>query len=170
MIDPNLPVFGAAEDLLLGIFREYFQGKDVTVTSEFSEGLALPAVVARADRRSGTTSFQTKDARFLRPVIISVSTIASGADADLLASQLSEATKLALLQAQLTQQVVPNAGYISYIENSTPPTRVSDWQTSTAVVQYASLPKGATRYEAVYRLMIRPPEQITINNPFVASQ
>lgn len=168
-MDPNIePAFGPIEDLVLQVFRRYFASvPEVTVYTEFSEDMQLPAIVARADRRSGITAFHTTtDDRFLKPSVIAVSTIAGGPNADEDASHLAEACRLALRRAQMEQWVIPKVGHISVVDNSTPATRVSDWATSTAVVQYASLPKGAARYEGIFRLLVRPPIGGT-NNPFL---
>ena len=164
----DVPDFGPVEDLLLGIFRRYFAGMDVEIDTEFHEGMGLPAIVARADRRSGTVAFSSPDDRFMKPQVISVSAICEGPNADADASHLIEAARIALRVAEQQQWVVPFVGHIAHIENSTPAARASDWATSTGVVQYASLPKGATRYEAIFRLMLRPPKGGS-RNPFIAS-
>lgn len=162
------PDFGPIEDLVLGIFRRYFASHpEVYIDSEFSESMPLPAVIARADRRSGITAFHsTTDDRFLKPAVIAVSTFCIGPNADSDSSHLAEACRLALRQALREQWVIPGAGHLALVDNSTPATRVSDWATSTAVVQYASLPKGAARYEGIYRLLVRPPVGGS-NNPFL---
>jgi hypothetical protein len=162
------PDFGPIEDLIKQIFERYFATvPNVHVYTEFSEGMQMPAVIGRADRRSGITAFHsTTDDRFLKPAVIAVSAFADGINADEEASQLAEACRLALRRAQMEQWVIPGIGHISVVDNSTPATRTTDWATSTAVVQYASLPKGAARYEGIYRLLVRPPVGGT-NNPFL---
>lgn len=165
------PDFGAAEDLLLGIFRRYFADHpEVTITPEFYEGMPLPAVIARADRRSGTTAFHTTtDDRFMKPIVCAVSAICEGPNADKEASQLIEACRLGLRRAHIQQWVVSGVGHIALVDNSTPATRVSDWATSTAVVQYASLPQGAVRYEGIFRILVRPPVGGS-GNPFLPAE
>lgn len=162
------PAFGPVEDLLLQIFRRYFASHpEVHVYSEFEIGMAVPAVVGRADRRSGITAFHTTtDDRFLKPAVIAVSAFCDGPNADDDASHLIEACRLALRRAHLEQWVIPGVGHIALVDNSTPATRTTDWATSTAVVQYASLPKGMARYEGIFRLLIRPPVGGT-KNPFL---
>jgi hypothetical protein len=171
MIHEAEPAFGPVEDLMLGVLRRYFATvPSVYVTSEFHEGLLLPAVIARADRRSGTTAFHsTTDDRFMKPVVVAVSAICDGPNADKDASDLAEACRLGLRRAHMEQWVIPGVGHIAVLDNSTPATRVSDWATSTAVVQYASLPKGAVRFEGIYRILVRPPVG-GVENPFLPAE
>lgn len=171
MIDPS-PDFAPVEDLLLGVFRRWFAGLDVYVGAEFTKEMPLPAVISRADRRSGLQAFHsTSDDRFQRAVVISVSVFCdgpthSGLNADRQGGQLAESCALALRHAFSEQWVVPGAGHIAFVDQTIPFTRVTDWQTSTSVVQYASLPDGMVRYEAIYRILIRPPVEGS-GNPFL---
>lgn len=167
MSTAHIPIFGSADELLLGIMREFFDGKGVHVGTLFSAGLEPPMVIVRRERRSGTTGLLVGDDRYLQPAICSVNTITSGVDADELGEELQEACRIAIRQAQLFQTVIPGAGSINRIENSIPPSRVSDWATSNGPVQYAQLPKGHVRYESVYRLLLRPPSQTLVSNRYV---
>jgi hypothetical protein len=160
------PVFGSADELMRQLFENFFAGMDIHVYTTFSEHMQTPAIVARRDRRSGTLALHSKDDRFMQPVIMMVSTVTSGVDADEEGEELQEMCRYAIRQAQQRQLSFPGAGSIAVMEASTHPAKVSDWQTSTSVVQYASLPKGAIRYEAIFRLLIRPPAQSTITNRF----
>lgn len=160
------PVFGSVDELLRAIFKAFFKDQDVHVYTTFSEHMMTPAIVARRDRRSGTLALHSQDDRFLQPAIVMVSTIAEGPDADEICEELQEMCRYALRWAQQNQLSFPNCGSIAVMEASTHPAKVSDWQTSTTVVQYASLPDGAMRYEAIFRLLIRPPQQDTITNRF----
>lgn len=167
----NLPVFGSVNDLLTGVLRAYFAGQDVHIGTLLSEGLTdnhKPVIIARRDRRSGGNTASSSDDRFYRSTIIAVETLTYGADADDDGEMLQEAVNRALRAAQQSQLVIPDGGSISAIENSTDPARVSDWATSTGVVQYASLPKGWVRYESIYRIIVRPPLQGTAINPFIS--
>lgn len=167
MIVPNqAPIFGSIDELLRVVFTQFFAGQNVHVYTLFSENMMLPAIVARRDRRSGTLALATKDDRFMESAIIMVSTITDGADGDEMGEELQEMCRYALRQAQQMQLDIPGCGHIAVLEGSTHPAKVADWQTSTSVVQYASLPKGAVRYEAIYRLLVRPPDQATITNRF----
>ena len=165
----TIPTFGSTDDLMLGIFRAYFASKpEIHIGTLFTEGLPQPIVIVRRERRSGTASVDVHDDRFLQPAIVSVNTITDGADADSLGEKLQEACRKAIREAQQNQLVIPGCGHISEITNAIEPSRVSDWATSTGVVQYASLPKGSVRYESVYRLVISPPkDQSQVNNPFI---
>jgi hypothetical protein len=167
MSDVFIPVFGSTDELLLHLLQDFFEGQDIHIGTLFSEEIDPPMIIARADRRSGSIAQDVSDDRFLQPVIVSVSTITSGVDADEIGEELQEAVRVCLRQAQLKQTVVPNGGYISRITNATPPSRVSDYATSTGVVQYASLPSGWVRFESVWRLILRHPPQSTITNRFL---
>ena len=165
----TIPVFGSVDDLLLTLFRDFFAGhEELHIGSLFTEGLEPPIVIVRRERRSGTASIDADDDRFIQPAIISVNTITSGPDADALGEELQEACRIAIREAQQNQTYFPGLGSISAITNAIEPSRVADWATSTGVVQYASLPKQWARYEAVYRLLIRPPDQATVSNRYVA--
>lgn len=165
--ETNLPIFGSAEELLLGILRKFFEGKGVHVGTLYSPGLEPPVVMVRRERRSGSVGLRDYDDRHLQSAIISINTITSGIDADELCEELQEACRFAIREAQQNQTTIPGAGHISLIESSIMPSRVSDWATSTGVVQYAALPKGWVRYESVYLLLIRPPDQSLVNNRFI---
>lgn len=160
------PYFGSVDDLVRKIFEGFFTGQNIHIYTTFSENMMTPAIVARRDRRSGTLALQSRDDRFMEPAIVMVSTITDGADADEQGEELAEMCRYALRRAQQLQLSIPDCGSIAVLSVSTHPAKVSDWQTSTAVVQYASLPKNAVRYEFIVRLLVRPPNQSTISNRF----
>ncbi|MDR6794371.1 hypothetical protein J2X12_002892 [Pseudarthrobacter oxydans] len=162
----TVPVFGSANKLVLKIMREFFVGQDIHIGSLFTEDMPTPAIICRAERRSGTVGHDPADGRYLKPVIISINTITSGLEAESDGHDLQEMCRVALIEAQLKQAAYTNLGHISNIENSTVASKVSDWATSTGVVQYAALPKGAVRYESIFRLIIRPPTSGGVNNRF----
>jgi hypothetical protein len=167
MLTPeHTPYFGSVDELIREVFTQFFQGQDVNVYTIFSENMQTPAVVARRDRRSGTLALASRDDRFMQPAIVSITTITDGVDADEEGEELAEMCRYALRQAQQLQVSIPGCGSIAVLEVSTHPAKVSDWQTSTSVVQYASLPKNAVRYEFIVRLLVRPPAQETITNRF----
>lgn len=161
------PQFGSIETLCQEIFRSFFHGQNIQIETLYTEGMQTPIIVARQDRRSGTLELHSNDDRFLTPVIVSVNTITMGVNADDDASDLQRACRYALRQAQQLQVNIPGGGSIAVLEVSTQPAKANDWQTATSVVQYASLPKEAVRYEAIYRMLIRPPDQSTITNRFM---
>jgi hypothetical protein len=162
----NLPVFGSTDGLLMAIFREFFAGQDIQIGTLFVEGIEAPAIIARRERRSGNGERGSGDDRYLEPAVVSINTLTSGLEAESDGYALQEMCRIALRQAQLEQKTYPGLGHISKIENSTAASRVSDWATSTGIVQYATLPKGVSRWEANYRLLIRPPVSGSVNNRF----
>jgi hypothetical protein len=163
----DLPVRGSTDELLLHILQDFFAGQGIHIGTLFTDELKPPMIIARAERRSGTIADVVGDDRYLHPAIISISTITSGVDADEVAEELQEACRLALREAQQKQTVYPNGGSIARITNASLPVRVSDYATSTGIVQYASLPTGHVRYESIWRLILRPPPQSTITNRFL---
>ena len=165
MYEPT-PYFGSVDELLREIFTKFFQDQDVHVYTTFQENMKTPAIIARRDRKSGTLALSTRDDRFMQSAIVMISTITDGPDADEMGEELQEMCRYALRQAQQLQVSIPGCGTIAVYQESMHPSKVADWQTSTSVVQYASLPKNAVRYETVARLLIRPPAQDTITNRF----
>ena len=160
------PHFGSVDELVREILTNFFASQDVHVYTTFSENMQTPAIIARRDRKSGTLALATKDDRFMQSAIIMISTITDGPDADEMGEELQEMCRWALRQAQQMQVSIPGCGSIAVLEESMHPAKVADWQTSTSVVQYASLPKNAARYETIFRLLVRPPNPDTITNRF----
>lgn len=160
------PHFGSVDELLRHVFESFFQGQNVHVYTTFQENMQTPCIIARRDRKSGTMALATRDDRFMQSAIIMVSTITDGPDADEMGEELAEMCRYALRQAQQLQVSIPGCGSIAVLQESIHPSKVSDWQTSTSVVQYASLPKNAVRYESTFRILVRPPAQDTITNRF----
>lgn len=170
MVETNILHFGPVEDLALTILRDYFKDADVNVASVFREDMRLPAVVARQDKKSGTSNVYATDPRFNRVSLVSIDVICEGPDADQDAPMLHEAVKDAFMRAWFDQTTVEGVGYIQKIENIGTPSRSSDWATSTGVVQYASLPQGAVRYDNTMRIFIRPDQtqsRVRKLNPFL---
>lgn len=166
----QIPIFGSTDELLLKLLQDFFAGHDIHIGTLYSEETSPPMIIARADRRSGAERGGLEDDRFLHPALVSISTITSGIDADEVGEELQEAIRICLRQAQMNQTVVPNGGSISRITNTSAPVRVSDYATSSSIVQYASLPTGHVRYESIWRILIRPPQQDTITNRFLTPE
>lgn len=166
----TIPTFGSVDDLMVAVFKDFFTGQEIHIGTLFSSALTPPIIIVRRERRSGQASIDSEDDRFIQPAIVSVNTITSGPDADQLGEELQEACRIAIREAQQNQVMIPGSGSISAITNSIEPSRVSDWATSTGVVQFASLPKGWSRYESVYRFLIRPPDQTQVTNRYVPSR
>lgn len=167
MTETPLPVFGAVEDLLLGILRPFFAGTDAKVEAAYYEGMQLPTVIPLHARRSGGVTYQGADQAFTEASLIEVNTICEGPEADMQNAELQEACRHALLLAQRKQLVVPGVGVLNRIQASTKATRQTDWATATGLVQYATLPAGAIRYEAVYKLLLRPDPNASTTNRYL---
>lgn len=173
----SYPAFGPVHRLGLAIVRDWLEGVThdgvpIKVGSRIPADMSdkLPFVMVRADRRSGGQTRQSGDERFLRSSLLSIETFTVGVNAENDGYALQESIRLALWQAWRNQVTVPDAGSISTIISSSDAALVSDYATSTGVVQYASLPKNAARTEQIFQIFIRPPRQDTIVNPFIPSQ
>lgn len=163
------PAFAPVHRIGLHVIRDWFAGMDVTVGSRIPADMsdALPLVMVRADRRSGGETRRADDERFLRSNLLTIETFTTGLNAENDGYDLQESIRLALLSAWRNQVNVPDGGSISSITTTSQASLVSDYATSTGVVQYASLPKGAARTESIYQLYVRPPNQATISNRFI---
>ena len=171
------PAFGPVHRLGVRVIRDWFagiehDGRPVTVgtriPSDMSE--AIPFVMVRSDRRSGKETTRSRDERFLKASLLSIETFTTVVNAENDGYDLQESCRLALWNAWHEQISIPDGGSIAHIVSSSEAALVSDYATSTGVVQYASLPKNAARTEAIYQLFLRPPVQDTIVNPFIPSQ
>jgi hypothetical protein len=161
------PHFGSVDELVREILTQFFAGQQVYIYTTFQENMQTPAIIARRDRKSGTLALATRDDRFMQSAIVMVSTLTEGPDADEMGEELQEMCRYALRQAQQLQVSIPGCGSIAVLNESIHPSKVADWQTSSSVVQYASLPKNAARYETIFRLLVRPPNPDTVTNRFM---
>ena len=161
MPDSVYPAFGSPQRLVLYVLREWFKDTDyglhiATLMPNDFDG-RLPFVLVRSNQRTGNEGVRSADERFMRTVSIGIETITTGLNAENDGYELQESCRLALLWAQREQLTIPGVGSIASFIRSNDISRVSDYATSTGVVQYASLPKGAVRHEAIYQMMMRPP-------------
>ncbi|MFI2673901.1 hypothetical protein ACH5AU_30835 [Streptomyces albidoflavus] len=142
------------EDLLLAVLRRRLPG--VRVASLIDANQQFPLVLVRRDPSFGAWQ---GDTRFTDAARVSVHTFAEDPDGDEDAAILGEAARVALRDAWLAQEVIPGRGHITRCDLNSPPRRVADWATATGPVQYAALPTGVWRYEAVYDIHIRKPRK-----------
>lgn len=165
----SIPVFGSTDMILMGILRRWFAAHpEIHIGTLFSKDMQPPIIIARRDPKSGAPGTTSDDAN-LRPTLVTISAITEGLEAENQGEQIMEAVHNALLTAVKEQWVIQGHGSISSIKNRSPYSRKSDWQSSTGIVQYASLPKEYVRMESVYLLMLRPPRPSTITNPYIPS-
>ncbi|MFJ1932620.1 hypothetical protein ACIOGZ_08070 [Kitasatospora sp. NPDC088160] len=142
------------EDLLLAVLREGLPG--VPVQTLISLHQQFPLVLVRRDPTWGEWQ---GDTRFTDAARVVVHTFAPDPDGDEDAAILGEAVRVVLRDAWLKQQVYPRLGHIIRVDMNSAPRRAADWATATGPVQYADLPTGVTRYEAIYDIQIRRPRQ-----------
>lgn len=167
-IEVELPIFSPIETLLLGILREHFVPMGITVADQHQEDVDLPVILVRSSRAGGANANIPKDTRFIRSSRVTVSVITEGVDADSLAASLIQAAQQVLLMAWRKQQVIDGAGSISAIDQFSEPTRVTDVQSASNIVQYPSLARGQVRYEQQLNIIVRP-DSLMHNNPFLKS-
>lgn len=167
-VDSLYPVFGLADDLMLGILKPAFEPVGVRVLTQHEVGVPLPLILVRATRATAQTGFYPDDTRFVRSARVAISTVVDGPEADVHSGQLVEAVQHVLMRAWREQVVVPGAGSINNIRAWVEPVRVTDFQTATNIVQYPSLPRGAVRFEQNFNIVIRPDSQ-RAGNPFVTN-
>ncbi|MEU6959593.1 hypothetical protein [Streptomyces chrestomyceticus] len=140
------------EDLLLAVLREGLPG--IRVKSLIDQHETFPLVLVRRDPSFGEWA---GDTRFTDAARVAVHTFAPDPNGDEDAAVLGEAVRVVLRDAWLKNRGVPGRGHITRVDLNSPPRRASDWATATGPVQYADLPTGVWRYEAVYDVYIRKP-------------
>ncbi|GAA0967408.1 hypothetical protein [Actinocorallia libanotica] len=140
------------EDLMLAILRDGLPG--IQVRSLIAADQHFPLVLVRRDPTFGEWE---GDHRFLDSALIAVHCFCEDPDGDEDAAILSEAARVVIRDAWLSQKVVHGRGHITRLDVHTAPRRVTDWATATGPVQYADLPTGVWRYESKYQIEIRKP-------------
>ncbi|WJN62557.1 tail terminator [Streptomyces phage phiScoe1] len=145
------------EDLMLAILRDGLPG--IQVKSLIAKAQTFPLVLVRRDPSFGNWG---GDTRFLDAARVAVHVFCQDPDGDEDAAILSEAVRVVIRDAWLSQKVVPGRGHITRVDLASAPRRVTDWATATGPVQYADLPTGVNRYEATYDIEIRKPR----NRPY----
>lgn len=160
------PVFGTGEDLVLGLLKPVFEPMGVTVFDQHTKDVSLPLLLARTTRASGAAGNLPGDPRFLRSLKLQVTAIMDGVNADRRCSELLEAVQHVIFKAWHEGTVIPGAGHIAHFDSFTEPSRVTDFQTATNIVQYASLPRGDVRYEQTFNVLVRPDREYA-GNEFV---
>lgn len=150
--------FYSPEDLLLGIIRPLEEDiPGLTVSTIIQDDFPTPYVMCRSDTGSwDSDTAGSADRRFMRRFTADIQTWVDGTEADTRNGWLQEIVYLRLYTAWSRQIIVPGVGHIAKLRVSSPAHEVPDWATSTGVNQYAQLPKGMLRYQAKYRVWVRP--------------
>lgn len=158
-LDIEGPFFNPPEDFLLALLRPLEDEiPGLTVSSIIADDLKVPYLLCRSDTGAwdGDNNTAGRDRRFMRRFTADIQTWLEGPDADQRSAWLQEIVYLYLRTAWSRQVIVPGMGHISHLGVSTYAHEVPDWATSTGVNQYAQLPKGTMRYQAKYRVYVRP--------------
>ena len=165
----EIPIFTPVEDLLLAVFRpleDAIPGLTVVTRIPEAESLTTPFVLVRGDVADWTSdSFAGNDTRFIRRAIAEIQTFTTDPDGETKGGLLSEIARQRLWAVKRSQTVFPGLGHITSVRTNSPAHAVSDWATSTGVVQYANIPKGVHRFEAKYGIGYRP----DFDNPILVS-
>ncbi|WP_405056966.1 hypothetical protein OG474_30030 [Kribbella sp. NBC_01505] len=146
------------EDLLLDLLPAKLPG--IQVKSKIADDQTWPLVMAR---RSPDFGDWAGDPRFLDAARILVHTFCEGINGDEDAALLAEAVRVVLRDS--VNVVVPNRGHLVNVTMTSAPRRVTDWATATGPVQYADLPTGVWRYEAIFDIVIRKPRSKPFQTP-----
>lgn len=136
----------------------------IGVYSQHHKDLQTPLILVSSSRSSGAQGSITNDYRFMRSVRVAISAILIAPNSDKTGFQMLEACRHIMHQAWWDQTVVPNVGVIAKINNAAEPSRVSDFQSASNIVQYPSLPKEAVRFEQAFNILLRPDS--SHDNPF----
>lgn len=147
----NAAEFAPVEDVLLPIIRHHLPG--ARIYSEVPADDLFPYAVVRV---APSERWWTGDDRFVDWATVFVHVFAKNPDGERKAAIFSDAIRVALRDAWM-QQTSFGMGHISQYRMTNRPSRRSDWATSQGPVQYADLPNGVTRYEALYAIQIRRP-------------
>lgn len=140
------------EDFLLDLYRAELAG--IQTNTLIADDQTFPFLLVRRVPGLGENR---GDPRFVDSATVSVQAFVEDPNGDEDAAILSEAARVVLRDAWLSNKVVPGRGHITTFEMSSAPRRVTDWATASGPVQYADLPSGVWRYEAQYHLTIRRP-------------
>lgn len=155
-VETIYPIFSPGEELGLGLLTPIFEPMGIKVVDQHTKDTSLPLILVRSSRQSGATGNLPEDPRFLRSYKLTITAIMDGLNADSRCADLLEAVQHVIMMAWHNQTVVPGVGSIAHFDSFTEPSRVSDFQTATNIVQYASLPRGDARYEQVFNILVRP--------------
>lgn len=97
------------------------------------------------------------DPRFIDAGRLFIHVFTCDPDGDEKGARLSEAVRVVLRNANRDKPDLGPLGSISSIEMDVEPSRKTDWANSSGPVQFADLPTGFWRYEAVYVIKVRKP-------------
>lgn len=161
------PIFRPGEELVLGLLKPVFEPMGIVVVDQHTKDAPLPMILARTTRSSGMNGNIPGDSRFMRSLKLQITAIMDGVNADRRCAELLEAIQHVIINAWHNQTVVPGVGSIAHFDQFTEPSRVTDFQTATNIVQYASLPRGDARYEQTFNILVRP-DLTAKPNEFVA--
>lgn len=148
----DLAEYRPVEDVVLPILRPRLGG--VPVYSLIPDGAdELPFVLVR--RNHTERSWQGDERGWLDMAYVTIHTLTQDPDGDEQGAVLSEAVRVVLRDAARKGWATEDGVRLSTVQLVSEPRRVADWATATGPVQYADLPTGTWRYEALYRMRLR---------------
>jgi hypothetical protein len=140
------------EDIIIPIARARIPG--VEIKSLIADD---PIGTFVSIRRAPPLGYWPGDERFLDYARLYVEVFASDPNGEMKGAYISEAVRVALRDAARAQDSVPGKGTLMKCRLLADPVRKSDFANSSGPVQFADLPNGMWRYEAVYDVVIRRP-------------
>ena len=146
------------EDFMLALLRHLHP--DLSFFSwipfdQTSEPLASgPFVIVR---REPSMSSMNYDERFVDLASVSIQVFVKDPEADLKGALISEAIRSSLHKEVRWPTYYPGLGSLVSVRRAEEAIRKTDWASGTGPVQFADLPTGFIRYEAVYSVQIRRP-------------
>lgn len=108
-------------------------------------------------RREPSMSTMNYDERFVDLANVSIQVFAKDPDADLKCALISEAIRSSLHKEARWPTYYPGLGSLVSVRRAEEAIRKTDWASGIGPVQFADLPAGFIRYEAVYSVQIRRP-------------
>lgn len=143
--------FAPPEDVVLPLLRQALPG--ARIFSKVPAEDLFPYAIVRV---APTERWWSGDDRFVNWATIQVHVFAQDPDGERKAAIFSDAIRVALRDAW-RNQTDSGYGFICDFRMTNSPSRRADWATAQGPVQYADLPTGTTRYEAMYTIQIRRP-------------
>lgn len=147
-----------AEDFMLTLLRDLHPDLSFVSWIPFDQSdassVTSPFILVR---RVPSMTGLDYDERFIDLANISIQVFARDPDADQKAAVISEAVRSSLHKAVKWPKYYRGLGSLVTVHRSEEAVRKTDWASGVGPVQFADLPAGFIRYEAVYTVQIRRP-------------
>lgn len=142
--------FVPTEDVILEVLR-----RKLPDVPSFSMIPADPPEIFILVRKDNPVPFHGQEWTQIAVTRFVIDVFTTGPNGDEAGALLCEAIRVVFQEAWLENMHIPGKGWVSNIAMYGEGTRVADWATSAGPVQYADLPTGYWRFEAMFRLKFR---------------